>query len=473
MLDVDTPLISADYPLPYTMHIPRLATLLLISLLTVASSQARNYSRYARFNTLKMSQLEPEEDIFPKGFRTPEQLWQSIDSVSLDSVWLGYNPIAAPRVFSGYRSYQEPNRFVPKPSFAPQPEPLFAMPQWSDWKTVEALRDVVHKDMVAHPERIEYAEWLLPRPAQLPPEDYSFRTYFKKLKLVGPTLPSSKMQETTKIEKIHWLHVFDGGLQFSQAYLSKNWYQGGNDYLALLVNFYWNVKLNTFFHPNLMFENTVSYKLGLSSTQNNEYHKYTISEDLFQWNMKAGFKAHKKWFYTITAQFKTQMLNSYPSDSYNRTAAFLSPGELNLGLGMTYSKQNAKKSFTFQASLAPASYNLKTCIDKQVDPTQFNIPHGKKTVSEIGSNAELTINWNITQDINLKSRFFAFTDYKYYMNDLETTLSFNINRFLSTQIYAHLRYDSSAELTDSRWKRWMLKEILSFGFAYHFQTKPK
>ena len=37
-------------------------------------------------------------------------------------------------------------------------------------------------------------------------------------------------------------------------------------------------------------------------------HKYNISEDIFQWNMKAGVKAFKKWFYSFNLQFKTQML---------------------------------------------------------------------------------------------------------------------------------------------------------------------
>ena len=45
-----------------------------------------------------------------------------------------------------------------------------------------------------------------------------------------------------------------------------------------------------------------------------------------------------------------------------------------------------------------------------------------------------------------------------------------IGHFLSTKIYAHLRYDSSTPRTEgTRWHQWQLKEILSIGFAYKFQ----
>ena len=52
-----------------------------------------------------------------------------------------------------------------------------------------------------------------------------------------------------------------------------------------------------------------------------------------------------------------------------------------------------------------------------------------------------------------------------------TTLSFDINKYLSTQIYAHLRYDTSTgRIANTDWHRWQLKEILSFGFSYKFST---
>ena len=48
---------------------------------------------------------------------------------------------------------------------------------------------------------------------------------------------------------------------------------------------------------------------------------------------------------------------------------------------------------------------------------------------------------------------------------------FNINRFLTTQIFVHMRYDSSTpDCDDPDWHKFQFKEILSFGFAYKFAT---
>ena len=139
---------------------------------------------------------------------------------------------------------------------------------------------------------------------------------------------------------------------------------------------------------------------------------------------------------------------------------------------MTYSKQNKKKTWQLNASIAPLSYNLRTAIDPEVDHNLFNIPQSAHTHSEFGSNAEITFNWKIASMITYKTRLFLFTDYKYGMGDWENTLNFQFNRFFSTQLYANLRYDSSVDKSIApKWNRWMLKEILSVGLSYTFSTK--
>lgn len=272
-----------------------------------------------------------------------------------------------------------------------------------------------------------------------------------------------------KIDERHWMHQFSGNIQFSQAYVSPNWYQGGNNNLNALMNAYYNVKLNPAFHPNLLFENTLQYKLGMNNAPDDEMHDYNISEDIFQWNMTAGYKANKRWYYSMNTQFKTQILNNYKPNSNTLKAAFMSPGELNIGLGMTYNYANKNKTFTFDASISPLSYNLKTCTRGRMKETSFGIEEGRKTVSEYGSNAEGKLTWQILENISLRSRLFVFSDYDYIQSDWENTIQFTVNRFLSTQIYVHMRYDSTSPvIEDTDWHKFQLKEILSFGFTYKF-----
>ena len=46
-------------------------------------------------------------------------------------------------------------------------------------------------------------------------------------------------------------------------------------------------------------------------------------------------------------------------------------------------------------------------------------------------------------------------------------MNFSVNKYISTQIYAHLRFDDSANFND-KWKYWQFKEIFSFGLQYRF-----
>lgn len=379
----------------------------------------------------------------------------------------GKTALELPLVYSGYMSTR---RFKPELSASQTENNL---PEWYTvaMRASRQLRDLRYQYMIANPERIAYASWDVPPPPSLPEDEYDFMTFIKSLDLPEVDAESAVLPEF-EVKRRNWLHVLAAGLHVSQAYVSNNWYQGGTSYLSLLFNFNWEVSLNQVYHPNLMFNSALSYKLAISTNPKGSLHKYSISQDQLQYNLKAGFRAWQKWFYSATVQFKTQFFNAYPADSPVMTASFLSPADLNVGLGMTYATSGRGGSLKFSASISPISYNLKACLSDLIDKAQFNIDHGKHTHSEIGSNAELTLDWQITGNISWKSRMFLFTDYSYFQADWENTFNFNINRFLSTQLYVYPRFDSSTDFNSSRWHHWMLKEILSLGVTYTFSTKP-
>ncbi len=330
--------------------------------------------------------------------------------------------------------------------------------------------DFMYSTMVTDPATIDYSYWDLPVPPRLLEDDVTFAGYMRRLNLPEVDVDKAVLPEEN-LRRIHWLHTVGASLHFSQAYVSSNWYQGGNNHLALLFNFNWNVQLNQVYHPNLLFQSNLQYKLGLNSTPQDEVHRYSISEDLLQYNLNSGVKAFKKWFYSLNAVFKTQILKNYEKNSNVRTASFLSPGDLNIGLGMAYSHQNKTKTLQLTATISPLSYNLKTCITDKIDHSLYNIDADRKSRSEFGSNGEFNMLWMITPNISYKTRVFLFTDYSYFLSDWENTMNFEINRFLSTQIYAHLRYDTSTESL-TKWKHLQLREVLSFGLTYTFSTKP-
>lgn len=323
--------------------------------------------------------------------------------------------------------------------------------------------------MVRNPQNIKYNLAYMPEPPR------HFRAVVEPgttnitLEEIDLTPANTEVIPGVGFKPQHWLATFQSSLQFSQAYISPNWYQGGSNNINAILQLYYNIKLNEKFHPNLLFDTTFQYKLGVNSAPDDSIHNYNITEDLFQVYTKFGLKASHNWYYTINAVFKTQLTNSYPTNSHNLRSAFMSPGELNIGIGMTYSKST--KLTQFNASIAPLSYNMKTCLSDKLNPASFGIDEGRKTAHQYGSSTELTFKWKWAYNINYSSRLFLFTNYEYAQGDWENTISFDINQFLSTQVYWHLRYDTTTgRLPDSDWHRFQFKEIFSLGFSYKFKN---
>jgi len=373
-----------------------------------------------------------------------------------------------PLIFSSYSltlPEEKPNPLDPE---GPVPVEL----NWADRAVYRDSRNRVFQQefMVAYPSLVRYNLASMPRP----PKEFHMEADPSQAKITVTefTRDHKEMVETAKpvdLGRINWLKNFDGSLQFSQAYLSPNWYQGGKSNLNAILNLIYRVNLNQKFHPNLIFETTFQYRLGLNNAPDDTVHAYNITEDLFQINTKFGLKAAKRWYYSVNAQFKTQLLNNYRTNSQDLKAALFSPGELNVGVGMLYNYANPKGTFKFDASISPLSYNMKMCTSSRINPGNFGIEEGKKTVSQYGSNCELTMRCKLAYNIEYYSRMFVFTNYEYVQGDWENTVTFNINRYLSTKIFAHLRYQSDAKpREDTSWCKWQFKEIFSIGFSYKF-----
>jgi hypothetical protein len=114
---------------------------------------------------------------------------------------------------------------------------------------------------------------------------------------------------------------------------------------------------------------------------------------------------------------------------------------------------------------------MKVATNPGIAKSTYGIADGHHTVSEVGSNGEIKMNWNIAWNVTYTSRLFLFTDYDYVQGDWENTFNFSINRYFSTQLYIHVRYDSSQlPIENTSWNHWQVKEILSFGFQYQFKT---
>lgn len=379
----------------------------------------------------------------------------------------GNGYLAVPLVFDRYRSASDS---------AVGTAPGKGLPVDRSWiDQAQRSRDRQHglryRFMIEHPDMVKFNTSGLPDA----PEDVTIYANPSQHKLsIDPSKETPEVPpppvDRREVKLRNWLHSFDGSLHFTQAYISRNWYQGGENNLNVLGEVKWEFNYNTTLHPNWLFNNMLHYKLGVTTSHNDTLRNYTLNEDLLEFSSQLGYKAVKHWYYSANAYFKTQLLNNYKSNTNDRVASWLSPGELTVGLGMTYNYKDTEGIKTVTVSIAPFSYNLKICRDlDHMDPTVFGLEPGRRTRHNFGSSVEGKFQWKITPNIEWVSRLSVFTNYHYVQGDLENTFSFVINRYLSTKIFTHLRYDKSHSW-DSDWRYWQFKEILSFGLSYRFST---
>lgn len=260
-----------------------------------------------------------------------------------------------------------------------------------------------------------------------------------------------------------WKYAGSSSLQLSQYSISDNWYQGGESTNALLAELRLTANYND--QQRVEFENTLEMKVGFITAPSDTVHSYRTNADLFRLNSKLGVRAIKNLYYTLAAEFKTQFFPNYRTNTNDMISNFLSPAQLAVSLGMDY-KLN-KKKYNLSIMGAPFSYTfVYIANDSIVDPTAFSVEAGKNTASLFGSKITANLDWKITSNISYLSKLEYFTTYKKVIVSWENTFNLKLNRYLSTKIFIHPRFDDGVTLTADNDSYFQFKEMLTFGLAY-------
>lgn len=260
-----------------------------------------------------------------------------------------------------------------------------------------------------------------------------------------------------------WTHKGNGYVQFTQHYISDNWYKGGESTNALLSGLVLEANFDD--RQRLEFENKLEIKLGFVTAPSDTVHKYKTNADLFRLNSKLGVKAFKNWYYTLAGEFKTQFFGNYKTNTNDMISNFLSPAQLDLTLGMDF-KQN-KKNYSLSLLGSPLAYTFMYINNSKImDPAAFNVEPGHKTANLFGSKFTGNLTWKIIPSIVWESKLEYFTTYDTVIASWENTFNFVLNRYLSTKLFVHARYDDGVKLTDDNRSYFQLQELLSFGLNY-------
>ena len=261
-----------------------------------------------------------------------------------------------------------------------------------------------------------------------------------------------------------WTKKGDGYLQFMQNFVSDNWYKGGESNYSMVGAL--TLEANYDNRNKWKWDNKLEMKLGFMHTRSDSVHKFKSNEDLIRYTSKVGLEAAKNWYYTLQLLAYTQFTRGLKANDLNTYSDFMSPFNLNLGLGMDYKVATKDKRLTGTVNLSPLAVNYRY-VDRLDLATSYGLDEGKHSLVDFGSQVTADVTWKINDVVSWKSRLYAFTSYKRAEIEWENTFTLRVSKYISANLFLFPRFDDSGKKDDDLGYL-QFKEYSSIGFSYGF-----
>lgn len=315
------------------------------------------------------------------------------------------------------------------------------------------------------------------------------------------------------------------GLQGTLTSYNDPWISvsGGDNSVALVASF----NLRHLFKKNLFsIETKLSAKLGYNrmkvetTNENNESVSNGVwfkNQDEFVFWVNPAFKLAKNWSYGSTFQFRSQFVNGYKSrteqEREHLKSSFLSPGYLDISLGLTYKSPQPK--FPIAVNISPVAMSAVFIESSRIRSNSWdsNKPgwesyglasESKTSKYEGGSSVEINFDrtFGKTGYLRYRTTIYSFygwisdigqpnkyNDYNRYLDALRTweqngsdplakprlalhptvrwtnTLDIRATKFLTTTLSFQLYYNRAQNICVQT------ETLLSVGLTYTFKNK--
>ncbi len=261
-----------------------------------------------------------------------------------------------------------------------------------------------------------------------------------------------------------WTYKGDGFLQFMQNYVSGNWYKGGESNYSMVGSL--TLEANYDNKNKWKWDNKLEAKLGFLRSRSDSLHKFKANEDLIRLTSKVGLEAAKNWYYTLQLLAYTQFTKGLKANDPVVYSDFLSPLNLNIGLGMDYKVNKLNERLTGTINISPLAVNYRYVDRLELGPS-FGLEPGKHSLFDFGSQLTADLAWKINENVTWKSRLYAFTSYKRAEIEWENTFELRVSKYITANLFLFPRFDD-ASIWDDELGYWEFKEYSSVGFSYKF-----
>lgn len=263
----------------------------------------------------------------------------------------------------------------------------------------------------------------------------------------------------------YWSRELGGLVQFTQNYISPNWYKGGQSSFAMFmqVKGFYNYEKD-----NLIWENYLDWKVGVTTTgKTDTLRKFNVTDDQFRIQSKVGYQMVKTLYLAGSVELNTTLWNAWNSNQKTVKTAFMTPLKFYIHGGLDYRPVKDLK-----INFSPTVYKLiYACYD---DPTlvnlgNFGLSDGQKLKSEFGSSIRVNYLWKPVREVRIDTELYLYTNYHHVEFDWEINCDFIINRFLSSRLTLHPRYATQEIADGDERAKLQFKELLSIGFSHKFR----
>lgn len=280
-----------------------------------------------------------------------------------------------------------------------------------------------------------------------------------------PEVPEEVVPVAVVVEKPNfWKFKFDGSMQFLQNYVSDNWHKGGESNYSAVASTVFELNYND--QERVLFDNKLEMKLGFQTSRSDTVHKFKPNNDLLRYTGKLGLQAHKKWYYTLQLLAYTQFTRGLKANDKNVYSDFMSPFDLNVGIGMEYKVEALNKRLTGTLNFLPMAYNFRY-VDRLSLATKYGLDEGKHTLHDFGSQLTVDLTWKMAEQISWKTRLYGFTSYKRGLIEWENLITLKVSKYISANLFLYPRFDDSGTRDDDM-GYFQFQEYSSLGLNYTF-----
>ena len=334
-------------------------------------------------------------------------------------------------------------------------------------EVTDAVDDALMRLYMSRPDLVTNNETALSRVGSL--RDDVNKEMTQQVDLVDMAAPVPDEPEAVPVALVvkkpnFWKFKAEGFLQFLQNYVSDNWYKGGeSNYSAVGAA---TIDLNYNDKDRITFDNRLEMKLGFQTSRTDTVHKFKTNNDLIRLTSKLGLQAHKRWYYTLQMLAYTQFMRGYKANDTKVYSDFMSPFDLNVGLGMEYKVNGLKGRLTGSLNFLPVSFNFRY-VGRRALASRYGVKGDHRTKEDFGSQFTANLDWKLHENITWKTRFYGYTSYHRALVEWENQIQLKVTKYISANLFLYPRFDDSNK-RDEDLGYFQFQEYCSIGLNYTF-----